>query len=91
MEGESMQSSLISKVEKARVYAGERHRMQIDGLHVAFHGENSDHEVAIQDGEWACNCDFFESWHVCSHTMALERILDGMVPQQQEAMALAAV
>jgi hypothetical protein len=78
-----MQSSLISKVEKARVYAGERHRMQIDGLHVAFHGENSDHEVSIRDGEWSCTCDFFESWHVCSHTMALEKVLDGMVPHQE--------
>lgn len=85
-----MQSSLISKVEKAKVYAGERHRVQIDGLHVSFHGENSDHEVAIRDGRWLCNCDFFESWQVCSHTMALERILDGMVPQQDlAAMATA--
>ncbi len=78
-----MQSSLISKVQKARSYATERHRMQIDGLHVTFHGENSDHEVAIRDGGWACNCDFFTSWNVCSHTMALERVLDGMVPHQE--------
>jgi len=77
-----MQSSLISKVEKARVYAGERDRMRIDGLHVTFRGENSDHEVSIADGEWRCNCDFFASWRVCSHTMALERILEGMVPSQ---------
>ena len=77
-----MQSSLIGKVEKARAYALERHRMQIDGLHVSFHGENSDHEVAITDGAWSCSCDFFGSWHVCSHTMALERVLEGMVPRQ---------
>jgi hypothetical protein len=78
-----MQSSLIGKIEKARVYAGERHRMKIEGLKVSFHGENSDHEVAIRDGKWSCNCDFFRSWDVCSHTMALERILEGMVPAQQ--------
>jgi hypothetical protein len=78
-----MQSSLIGKVEKARVYARERHRMQIDGLHCRFHGENSDHEVGIVDGAWSCTCDFFESWGVCSHTMALERILEGMVPRQE--------
>ncbi|MFN8506841.1 MAG: hypothetical protein U0547_04670 [Dehalococcoidia bacterium] len=80
-----MQSSLISKVEKARAYAGERHRMQIDGLHVSFHGENSDHEVTIRDSRWHCNCDFFEGWQVCSHTMALERVLKGMVPAQEVA------
>lgn len=76
----SMQSSLIGKVEKAKVYAGERHRMQIDGLHVAFHGENSDHEVELHDGAWRCTCDFFLDWNTCSHTMALERVLAGMVP-----------
>jgi hypothetical protein len=85
-----MHSSFISKVEKARAYAGERFRMQIDDLHVAFHGENSEHEVTIHDGKWACSCDFFGTWDVCSHTMALERVLTGMVPQQ-ETPALAAV
>jgi hypothetical protein len=85
-----MQSSFIGKVEKAKVYARERHRMKIDGLHVSFHGENSDHEVAIADGKWSCNCDFFLSWHVCSHTMALERVLEGMVPAQRHPAAATA-
>ncbi len=75
-----MQSSLIGKVEKAKVYAGERHRMQIDDLHVAFQGENSEHEVALHDGRWRCSCDFFVAWNRCSHTMALARVLEGMVP-----------
>jgi hypothetical protein len=75
-----MQSSLIGKVEKAKVYARERHRMQIDGLHVQFRGENSDHVVELLEGNWRCNCDFFEAWSTCSHTMALARVLDGMVP-----------
>ena len=78
-----MQSSLIGKVEKAKVYAHERHRMQIDGLHVAFHGENSDHEVALHEGKWRCSCDFFTSWAACSHTMALARVLEGMVPASE--------
>ena len=77
-----MHSSLIGKVEKAKVYAQERHRMKIEGLHVWFHGENSDHQVSIVDGAWRCNCDFFQDWQVCSHTMALERVLEGMVPAQ---------
>ena len=85
-----MQSSLISKVEKAKVYAGERHRMQIDGLHVSFHGENSDHEVSIDGGHWSCNCDFFSGWSVCSHTMALAKVLKGMVPEQEIPMAVGA-
>lgn len=76
-----MHSSLIGKVQKAREYANERHRMQIENLQVRFQGDNSDHEVALVDGDWHCNCDFFTDWQVCSHTMALERILDGMVPR----------
>lgn len=85
-----MQSSLIGKVEKAKAYARERHRMQIDGLHVAFKGENSDHEVELTDGKWRCNCGFFASWAACSHTMALARVLEGMVPRS-EVPELAAV
>ncbi len=77
-----MQSSLIGKVEKAKVYAGERHRMQVEGLQVNFHGENAEHQVTLSDGAWACTCDFFANWSVCSHTMALERVLEGMVPKQ---------
>ena len=79
-----MQSSLIGKLEKAKVYAGERHRMQIDDLHVAFHGENSDHDVVLHEGKWRCNCDFFVAWSTCSHTMALARVLEGMVPATAE-------
>lgn len=87
-----MQSSLISKIEKARRYAGERHRMQVDALHLTFKGENSDHEVSIRDGAWNCNCDFFGQWQVCSHTMAVERIMSGMVPAlPQDSTELATV
>lgn len=78
-----MQSSIISKVEKARVYAGERHRVHFEDLRVTFAGENSDHEVSLTSGAWACTCDFFRDWTICSHTMAMERILEGMVPRQE--------
>jgi hypothetical protein len=85
-----MQSSLIGKVEKSKAYASEKHRMQIDGLHVTFKGENSEHEVGMSDGRWHCNCDFFADWDVCSHTMALQRVLEGMVPTQaMPALAIA--
>ncbi len=78
-----MQSSLINKLEKARIYAREKHRMEIHDLHITFHGENSDHAVALKDGAWSCNCDFFTGWKVCSHTMAVEKAMAGMVPSQQ--------
>ena len=77
-----MQSSLISKIEKARRYASEPHRVNVTDLRITFEGDNGDHEVTLADNEWHCNCDFFETWNVCSHTMALERIMSGMVPAQ---------
>ncbi len=75
-----MNSGLIGKVDKAKKYAQERNRMHISGLEVDFRGENDTHHVALTGERWACSCDFFEGWGTCAHTMALERILDGMIP-----------
>lgn len=77
-----MQSSLIGKVEKAKLYAQERHRIHVEALRVTFHGENSDHEVGIDGDRLTCDCDFYKDWSTCSHTMALERVLAGIVPAQ---------
>ncbi len=87
-----MNSGLIGKIEKARRYAQERNRIHIDQLHLRFEGENDAHEVELRDGHWRCTCDFFAGWDTCSHTMALERVLDGMLPAtalEQEARAAA--
>jgi hypothetical protein len=77
-----LNSSLIGKIEKAKRYAGERDRIKITALQVHFEGENSPHEVSLNDGHWRCTCDFFSGWSVCSHTMALERVLSGMLPKE---------
>jgi len=76
-------SSLIGKIEKARKYAQERDRVRVLALRVSFRGENAEHEVSLDGGSWRCNCDFFADWGVCAHTMALERMLEGMVPPVQ--------
>ena len=75
-----MNSGLIGKVDKAKRYAQERTRIHVSSLHVDFDGENDSHEVSLDDGRWRCSCDFFEGWGACAHTMALERVLDGMIP-----------
>ena len=74
-----MDSSLISKVEKAIRYAQERNRIHFAKFNVSFQGDNGDHEVSYQDGSWNCNCDYFGVHLVCSHTMAMERVLSGMI------------
>ncbi len=74
-----MDSGMISKIEKAKRYAEERSRVQFDHFKVTFDGTNNPHTVHFKDGEWSCDCSFFATRGRCSHTMALEMILDGMV------------
>lgn len=77
-----MQSSLIGKIEKAKRYAQEKERVTFDELAVKFHGDNDDYNVGYYDGKWHCSCKFFSNWGLCSHTMALERILGNMLPEE---------
>lgn len=75
-----MNSGLIGKVDKAKRYAQERDRMHVSSLQVDFRGENDTHTVGLDGEAWKCSCDFFSGWGACAHTMALERVLDGMIP-----------
>ncbi len=77
-----MQSSLIGKIEKAKRYARETERVTFTEFSVNFHGENDDYTTGYKSGEWHCSCRFFSSWGLCSHTMALERILANMLPKE---------
>ena len=77
-----MQSSLIGKIEKAKRYAQEPERVTFSELSVKFRGENNDYTTEYKEGKWRCSCPFFSSWGVCSHTMALERILSNMLPKE---------
>lgn len=80
-----MDYGMISKIEKARRYAEQRDRIKFVSFTVMFDGENNPHTVTFEQGRWLCDCSFFGSRGVCSHTMAMERILNEMLPQQAEA------
>ncbi len=73
-----MDYGMIGKIEKARRYAEERQRFRIETLKVTFDGDNNPHEITLINGVWECDCDFFHSRGRCSHTMALEKILEGV-------------
>lgn len=75
-----MDTGLMRKFEKAKSYAQERDRMHVESLTVNFDGKNSPHKVQFRDGKWHCDCEFFVGRDRCSHTMALELVLDRMVP-----------
>jgi len=72
---------MIGKIEKAKIYAEERDRIEFESLVVHIKGENRNkrHRVAYNQGQWQCECDFFTSRGVCSHSMAMERVLKDMV------------
>ena len=74
-----MDYGMIGKIEKAKRYSEQKDRIRIDLLKVTFEGENNPHTVHFENGEWQCDCDFFQTRGRCSHTMALEMILDGLV------------
>jgi hypothetical protein len=76
-----MDNGMIRKYEKAQMYAEETDRIQFQSMSVQFDGRNSPHTVQFDDGAWKCDCDFFQTRGRCSHTMALEIILDDMLPK----------
>jgi hypothetical protein len=79
-----MDYGMIGKIEKAKRYAEERERIRFDVFHATFDGDNNPHTVRFEHGTWSCDCDFFATRNVCSHTMALERVLEGMLPAVAE-------
>ena len=74
-----MDSGMIGKIQKAKRYAQERNRFHFEALSVNINGENNSHKAQLSDGKWHCDCDFFQSRGLCTHTMALEELLAGML------------
>ena len=77
-----MRSSLISKIEKAKRYAEERDRIVIRDFSVNFRGEHDTYITGYRDGESHCTCHFFATWKTCSHVMAMQKILEDMLPEE---------
>lgn len=74
-----MDSGMISKIQKAKRYSEEPDRVEIQQLMVHFKGEHDMYVVSYSDGAWNCQCTFFQQRGLCSHTMAMERLLSPMV------------
>jgi len=80
-----MDSGMISKIQKAKQYADEPQRVVIRGLEAEFHGDHDTHMVVYRDGAWSCQCAFFRQRGLCSHTMAMERLLAPMLEADKPA------
>jgi hypothetical protein len=81
-----MDYGMIGKIEKAKRYAEERERIRFESFKATFDGENNPHTVMYENGNWQCDCEFFARRGVCSHSMALERILERMIPVGAEVV-----
>ena len=77
-----MHSSLIGKIQKANLYAREPERLSFTQFSTNFRGENDSHTVSYEHGRWTCTCDFFHGWKLCSHTMAIEKLMGPMLPKE---------
>ncbi len=79
-----MDSSIIGKIDKARRYAEEKDRVSINSFSATFQGNHNSYDVTFNAGAWDCDCNFFATRAVCSHTMALQRMLDEMLAKVSE-------
>ena len=77
-----MNSSMIGKVEKAKKYADETGRVKISSFKATFSGNHNTYDVSFDSGQWTCECLFFTTRGVCSHTMALQRILEDVLSRE---------
>jgi len=75
-----MDSAMVSRIEKAIRYAQERDRFEFQQFTVKVRGDHHTHTVSYDGGKWHCTCDFFPSRNVCSHTIALEKLLGEALP-----------
>jgi hypothetical protein len=73
---------MISKIQKANLYAREPDRVTFSELSTTFRGDNETHTVAFRNDRWSCDCHFFGSNGICSHMMAIQKLLGSMLPSE---------
>ena len=76
-----MDTGLVSRIIKARQYAQERERIEFTHFAATFKGEHNTYQVNYDQSHWHCTCEEAVRTGVCSHIMALEKILgDSVLP-----------
>jgi hypothetical protein len=71
-----MQSTIVTKAEKAHRYALELDRLRIGALEATFEAGGGSHVLRLGEAGWSCDCEFFGSNRVCPHVEAASRMLD---------------
>ncbi len=75
-----MQSAMHGMIDKARRYAQEPDRVQVDALQARVRGNNSDHTVRLADGRLRCDCDHYDHEGLCAHVLTVERLWKTYLP-----------
>lgn len=71
--------NIVSDVKKSKRYSEEPERITILAFSANFKGDNRDHTVTYDNGVWTSTSSYFKAHGVGAFTMAMERILKGMV------------
>ena len=71
--------NVVSDVEKSIHYAEETDRITFISFDANFQGGHNEHRITYNNGKWDCDNPYFQSRGVCSNTMAMEHLLEGMV------------
>lgn len=72
--------AIASRIIKARQYAEERdQRIHVNSFSVQIDGDNANHQVTYDKGDWGCDCEEFVRRGICAHIMAMEEILGDAV------------
>ncbi len=64
-------SLLQEKIEKAKKYSLELNRFEVFDDKIIVHSLHGNRTVKIEDGEYSCDCDFYQTNNTCSHIMAV--------------------
>lgn len=71
--------NVVSDVDKASRYAKEPARVRFLAFEAQFEGDHNTYHISYDNGKWECDNPYFQTHRICSHTMAMERLLNGMV------------
>lgn len=77
--------NIVSDVKKTKRYSEETYRIKILAFEAAFEGDNHTHTIGYNRGEWDSTSHYFQTHGVGTYTMAMERILEGMVEPIRQA------
>ncbi len=63
---------LMAKIRKAQKYITEPERFTLLDGGIELESNHGIRKLAFRDGKWQCDCDFFQKYEICSHSIAAE-------------------